>query len=134
MTANASGGYYLVVDFVDVSSNTGNGYVQVGNVYVFKAPKEGIYKFSLRLFAFGDRTIIGLATYPSMVKRSMVWVKGQTSAVITTMTILAKDEMVAPVYNLENESNSSGDVDPKSSALNEFSGELIGELCGGKPC
>jgi hypothetical protein len=88
----------------------------------------------MKVYAFGSRTNLGLASFPSMVKKSMVWVHTQTTAAITTTAVLKKGEGVAAVYYLESAPQATGDIDPKSPLLNEFSGELMWELCDGKEC
>ncbi len=101
---------------------------------VFKAPKEGIYKFTVRTFAFGERTILGLALHtPSLITKNVLWVQARSPGVLSTLIALKAGEEVVPFFDVEKYLVASTKED-RGSLYNEFSGELVAELCGGKAC
>jgi hypothetical protein len=123
---------FQTVSFAKLVYNIGNGYVESGKY--FQAPKEGIYKFSIGMYVAGSRSTVSLATVPGMYVKSIVYFKPPTTASLTTTAVLKKGERVAAVYGMESAPTLTGDIDQLSPALNEFSGELMWELCDGKEC
>jgi hypothetical protein len=101
---------------------------------IFNAPKDGIYKFTVRSYAFGDRTCVGVAIKGSaLLVKTALWVNARSPGVASTILQLEAGEEVVPIIYVET------DPIPSSSAyrgpvFNEFSGELVAELCGGKAC
>jgi hypothetical protein len=127
---------FQVVKYATVPYNIGEGFNPTTSV--FKAPKEGLYKFLVRNYAFAERTFLGVAMHsPSsaLLVKTGLWVRARSPGVASTLLPLKTGEGVVPVFYAEKEPVASADLEVDRGPLfNEFSGELVAEMCGGKPC
>jgi hypothetical protein len=126
---------YQVVKYATVPYNIGEGFDPTTSV--FKAPKEGLYKFTVRSYAFTERTFLGVALHSpsSLLVKTGLWVRARSPGVASALLPLKIGEGVVPVFYAEEEPVASADLEVDRGPLfNEFSGELVAEMCGGKPC
>ena len=106
--------------------NIGGGYNITDNV--FTAPLTGLYKFNLKMYAFGSRTVMGIASYPPITFKAVLWIEEQTTGVVSMLVHLKQGEKIVPAFVMEKKPSASLDVvDHIGPANNEFSGELVDE-------